>query len=373
MQKNKKYIQYLGFLVLAILLVLIQVLALPDIKIIKTAIARGFGSFMIHAIIVLGYYILLGYGGLASLGTAGFVGLGTYLTGYFLQSAGLSPLLVLLLVILAGVILGLVVGFISLRIEGMYLAIVTLGLSEMLTVLFKNATGFTGGVSGLNIFTTEVKLLGFINLNRENTYYFMAFMFVLLLILAYNLTKSPVGRAMLSMKNSESAAQSMGVGSLKYKLLSFIVATVFAMIAGYLYMLYYRYSEPTKWSLNLSLNVLASVVIGGTGTVWGIILGAYLVFSLNDTLLSNIDFFQKNPNAFIFLTGALMILVVMFYPGGISQLILTIKYKIKKLFNKNKDIGEPPKAKASKLVTSIKRFFAKFKKKESLKGESTDE
>lgn len=373
MQKKRKYPQYIGFLVLGLALVLIQILALPDLKIIKTSIARGFGSFMIHAIIVLGYYLLLGYGGLASLGTAGFVGLGTYVTGFLLQTAGLPPLLVLLLVILVGVILGLVVGFISLRIEGMYLAIVTLGLSEMLTVLFKNATGFTGGVSGLNIFTTEVKMLGFLNMSRENTYFVIVFFLVVLLMLAYNLTKSPVGRAMLSLKNSESAAQTMGVGSLKYKLLSFIVATVFAMIAGYLYMLYYRYSEPTKWNLNLSLNVLASVVIGGTGTIWGILIGAYLVFSLNDTLLSNVAFFQNNPNAFIFLTGALMILVVMFYPGGISQLILTIQYKIKKLFSKNKDIGDPPKAKPSKLVTIIKGFFAKFKKKDSLKGDNSDE
>lgn len=257
--KNKKtsLYQYLGFIALGLVFILIQVLALPGVKVIGSSVARGFGSYMIHIIIVLGYFLLLGYAGLASLGTAGFVGLGSYITGYLLATVGLPPILVLIITILVGVLLGLAVGFISLRIEGMYLAIITLGLSEILMVLFKNATGFTGGVSGLNIYSTPINLFGFINMSRETTYFFIVIVLVGLLVLTYNLTKSPVGRAMLSMKNSESAAQTMGVSSLKYRLFAFVIATVFAMIAGYLYMLYYRYSEPTKWNLNLSLNVLA--------------------------------------------------------------------------------------------------------------------
>lgn len=332
MKKTRNLYQYIGFIVFGVALILIQVLS--GARIISTSVTRGFGSYMIHVIIVLGYFLLLGYAGLASLGTAGFVGLGTYITGYLLLHTPLPPLLILLITMLVGVILGFVVGFISLRIEGMYLAIITLALSEMLSVLFKNAIGFTGGTSGLNTYGAKPKLFGLILLDRTNTFYFIAVVVVILLVLTYNLTKSPVGRAMLSMKNSESAAQTMGVSSLKYRLFAFIVSSVFAMIAGFLYMLYYRYSEPTKWTINLSLNVLASVVIGGTGSIWGILIGTYFVFSLNDTLLTNFTFFQQNPNAFIFLTGTLMILVVMFYPGGISQLIFTIKYKGKILLGK---------------------------------------
>lgn len=329
MRKPTRHLyQYLGFILLGVVLLLIQVLALPGIRLVQSSTARGFGSFMIHIIIVLGYFLLLGYAGLASLGTAGFVGLGTYLTGFLVSSWGLPPILTLFITIVVGVLLGLIVGFISLRIEGMYLAIITLGLSEMLTVLFKNATGFTGGVSGLNIYSTPINLFGIIKLNRENTYFLIVVVLVTLLVLTYNITKSPVGRAMLSMKNSESAAQTMGVSSLKYRLFAFVIATVFAMVAGYLYMLYYRYSEPTKWNLNLSLNVLAAVVIGGTGSIWGILIGSYFVFSLNDTLLTKIPFFAQNPSAFMFLTGLLMILVVMFYPGGVSQFIIMTRYKL---------------------------------------------
>ena len=325
---------YLHFMVLGLVLVLAQILALPGVGVFPTSFARGPGYFMIVAIVVLGYYILLGHAGLASLGTAGFVGLGTYMTGFFLSQTALPPFLILIICILAGIVLGVVVGFISLRIEGMYLAIITLGLSEILVVVFKNFTEFTGGISGLNTYGITPAFSGIFDLGsgtnlRTYVYFLIVVVFIVIMVLTYNLIKSPVGRAMLAMKNSESAAQAMGVSLLKYRLLAFVITTVFCMIAGFLYMYYYAYSNPVSWNLNLSLNVLAAVVIGGTSSIWGILLGTFIVFSLNDIVLSNITFFQQNPNIIIFINGLLMILVVMFYPGGISQLLLLIRLKIK--------------------------------------------
>jgi branched-chain amino acid transport system permease protein len=106
-------------------------------------------------------------------------------------------------------------------------------------------------------------------------------------------------------------------------------------------MYYYAYSNPLSWNLNLSLNILAAVVIGGTSSIWGILLGAFIVFSLNDIVLSNIVFFQQNPNTIILINGLLMILVVMFYPGGISQLIFQTKLKIKAWQLKRQQKGKP--------------------------------
>lgn len=316
------------FVLLGAILMIVQVLNIVDVATIN--FTRSVGFFMIASVMVLGFYVLLGYAGLASLGTAGFVGLGTYVTGYFLKYLHFPTLAVLAIVILIGILLGLVVGFISLRVEGMYLAIVTLGLSEILIVIFKNWMSFTEGVSGFQLYTTTPTLLfGLIRLTRENVFFLIAIIFILLLILTYNLIKSPVGRAMLAMKNSESAAQSMGVSLLKYRLLAFVIATVYAMIAGFLYMLYYKYSAPAIWNLNLSLNVLAAVVIGGTQSIWGILLGTFVILSLNDAVFSQIPFFQQNPGIIIFINGLLMILVVMYYPGGISQLMFNLKYWIR--------------------------------------------
>lgn len=332
--KQAKSKPFVHFILLGLVLALAQVFALPAVGIFPTSFARGPGYFMIVAIIVLGYYVLLGHAGLASLGTAGFVGLGTYMTGYLMANTGIPPFLILIICILLGILLGIIVGFISLRIEGMYLAIITLGLSEILVIVFKNFTEFTGGISGLNTYGITPSFSGLFNLGsglnlRPYAYFVTVIFFVAIMILTYNLIKSPVGRAMLAMKNSESAAQAMGVSLLKYRLLAFVITTVYCMIAGFLYMYYYAYSNPLSWNLNLSLNILAAVVIGGTSSIWGILLGAFIVFSLNDIVLSNITFFQQNPNTIILINGLLMILVVMFYPGGISQLIYQARIKIK--------------------------------------------
>jgi branched-chain amino acid transport system permease protein len=325
--KNLFSSQYTHFIILGIVLWFLQT---QDFEI---STIRAIGSLMIYSIIALGFYILLGFSGLASLGTAGFVGLGTYITGYLLKNTQIPFGIVLLIVISVGIILGVVVGFISLRIEGMYLAIITLGLSEILVQLFKNLDTITGGVNGFSIYSTDIFLLNWspfpFEIDRTSSYYVIVILFIGILFLSKNLTKSPTGRAMLAMKNSESAAQSFGVSILRYRLLAFVIATVFAMIAGFLYMIYFRFTLPTNWNLGLSLNILAVVVIGGTKSIWGLLMGAFLIFGLNDIMLVKIDFFAENPTIVVLINGLLMVLVVMFYPGGISQLILEITNKIK--------------------------------------------
>ena len=316
--------QYTQFILVGLFFVVLQMLGTAGF--LEVSLMRGIGGLMLNAIVALGFYLLLGFAGLASLGTAGFVGLGAYLTGYLLKNTEIPMLVILLICIVVAVVLGVIVGFISLRVEGMYLAIITLGLSEILVQLFVNLQDITGGVNGLSIL--KPYLFG-IKVEREVAFYMIAAVFVLLLIFSKNITNSPTGRAMLTMKNSESAAQSMGVSILRYRLLAFVVATVFAMIAGFLYIIYYRFTIPTSWSLAFSLNILAVVVIGGTKSIWGLLAGAFMIFGLNDIVLMNIPFFVSNPSLIVMFNGALMVVVVMFYPGGLSQLFLEIKYKIK--------------------------------------------
>jgi len=135
------------------------------------------------------------------------------------------------------------------------------------------------------------------------------------------------------MKNSDSAAQSMGISLLKYRLLAFILATIYAVIGGILYMANQKFSIPTTWSLDFSLNILAAVIVGGAQSVTGIILGTFMIFGLNLAVFQNIPFFQANPDAVWIINGMLIILVIMFYPGGLIRLIqsfrqwVTIRYK----------------------------------------------
>jgi branched-chain amino acid transport system permease protein len=314
-------------LLLSGLFFVIQLFNMLGILSLNVSFIRALGYFMIIAIVVLGFFILLGHAGLASLGTAGFIGLGTYLTGYMIQNLQMPVLLTLVLVLMVGVLLGLIVGFISLRIEGLYLAIVTLALSEALVAFFKNPIPLTNGVSGFSMLTPTM-FFGLVTLSREVVYFMIVIAFLIVLLLTLNITTSPLGRAMLAMKNSESAAQTMGISLLKYRLIAFVFTTVLSMLAGFLYMLYYRYSSPPSWSLALSLNVLAAVVIGGTKSLWGLLLGVFFIFGLNDLVLTNIRFFIDNPGVVIFVNGFLMILIVLFYPGGISQGIKQIQYRL---------------------------------------------
>ncbi len=311
---------YFGFLVFGVVLLTLRLLSLAGI--VSASMMKPLILTMIYAVVALGFSLLLGYGGLASLGTAGFVGLGTYFIGYFSGILGLPFALTLVIALGGAVVLGAIVGFISLRIEGMYLAIITLGLSEIMKEVFKSFEVFTNGVDGLDfrnfaLFGRPVSDLG-VDL-------IIIFVFILLILCTLNIIKSPTGRALLAMKNSDSAAQSMGIGLMKYRLLAFVLATIYAVIGGMLYMMDQEFSIPTTWSLDFSLNILAAVVVGGAQSITGIILGTFMIFGLNNTVLKNIAFFRTYPDATWILSGLLIILVTMFYPGGLIRLLVTIK------------------------------------------------
>lgn len=150
LKKNVKPIvkhPFFAFIVFGLVLILLQILSwtagFP-----KSSAMSGIATVLIYSIVGFGFTYLLGYAGLASLGTAGFTGLGAYIVGYFLRETGVPYIVSILVVLAVSIILGVAVGFISLRIEGIFLAIVTLGLSEILYQIFTNWIDFTGGPNG---------------------------------------------------------------------------------------------------------------------------------------------------------------------------------------------------------------------------------
>lgn len=323
---------YFGFIIVTVIMLLIQLLLILGVGF-TTAFIDGFAETMIYVIVALGFSILLGYAGLASLGTAGFVGVGTYLLGFFTKQLDVSIIWVVIISVLGAIVIGTVVGFISLRIEGMYLAIITLGLSEILVEVFKNATTITNGTNGLLI--SDLVIFGTtIEVGTNLIFISIALIMLLIMIITFNLMKSPTGRGMLAMRNSQSAAQAMGVSIFKYRLLAFIVSTVYAILGGVLYMSYKGFTIPTSWSLGFSLNVLAAVIVGGSQSIYGIILGTFLIFGLDLTVFSSIDFLTNNSYLITLFNGLLIILVIMFYPGGLIRLVNLLIYKIKQAFKK---------------------------------------
>jgi branched-chain amino acid transport system permease protein len=311
---------FFGFILFGIGMILVQLL--QKLGLVNYSFAKALGQTAIYGIAALGFSFLLGYAGLASLGTAGFAGLGSYITGILLNTYTQLPFSLVLLVVLAvSILLGASVGFISLRIEGIFLAIVTLGLAEVLGQVFLNAE-ITGGPNGMRMgYITILPNLLNLRTNISILYYIVTVILVLLMLLTSNLIASPTGRAMLAMKNSTSAAQAMGISLLKYRLLAFILATAYAGIAGALHMIYGQYTDPVQWTIMFSLNILAACLVGGAKSIWGVLIGTLIIFGLTPLFFQDIAFLRNNSWIMSVISGVLIILVVMFFKDGIIQVL----------------------------------------------------
>lgn len=319
--KDKK--PYSNYILFGIILSLLPMLV--QFKVLKYSYLTTVASILIYAIVGLGLNILLGYSGLISLGTAGFMGLGTYLAAYLTADLNLPFELALLISIVVPMLVGVLTGFVSLRIEGFYLAIATLAISEIFRKIFVELEVVTNGFSGKK--ADYPTLLGFIELGRNGSFILIVVFLVLIMIITYNLINSYTGRAFLAMRGSESAARAMGINIYKYRLLSFAITVAYAGLGGVLYMHFVKYTYPDTWTLLLSLNILAAIIIGGIRSIPGTIIGSFVVFGVPDLVLKRLPVIgQFDGLAYIF-NGILIVLVMLFYPTG----LIHIKEKLKSI------------------------------------------
>ena len=294
-------------------------------KVLPYSLQSGMAITFAYSLASVGFCLLMGYSGLASLGTGGFMGIGSYAIHFVMTEAKLPFAVALVVALAIGVVLGLIVGVVSLRIEGIYLVILTLGLSEILRNLYIAVQD--------SIYLSSFKLLG-ITIPRSASVYVVTVLLVVIMMLTHNLIGSPTGRAMLAMKNSTAAAQAMGISLMKYRLLAFVICTVYAVLSGMMLMITVRSAMATDasgfYALITSLNILAAVIIGGYRSIWGAVFGTFIMYGLQTMLLNRIPFLQENPVIITFVSGILVVLVVMFYPGGVAQLVQEVRMKLRK-------------------------------------------
>lgn len=308
-------------------LILCLVPLLQEAKMVKTSTVLLLGSVLVYAIGTIGLDILVGYSGLISLGTSGFMGLSAYVSAYATTVMGLPFEVGAIAAIAVTVLVGALVGLISLRIQGIYLAIATLCISEILLKTFKELVWFTNSYSGQKV--DYPTLLGFLELDRNATYVLVTVVLVALMIVTSNLKNSRSGRALNAIRQSEVAAQAMGVNLLKTRMIAFIYATTCAAIAGVLYGALTNFVYPSTWSLSLSLYFMASVVIGGTRSIPGNILGSFVVFGLPELVLKKIPVVGELSGFTMIVTGVLIIVIVLLYPGGLIHLPVQIWQKLR--------------------------------------------
>ena len=316
--------------------VLLVFALLPHLGLMRFSTMSIFAYTGIYTVVALGMNILLGFSGLISLGTAGFIGAGALGMGVFLQMGLPFELAAVLVLIISGS-LGALIGLFSLKVESIYLAIATLFIGEILRQIYTSVPIFGGEFIQIG----AVKLFGFIELNqilqqqRSVLYAIIVLVLVAAMVLMHNLVKSRTGRALMAMSRSEHAAQAMGVSLLKYRLTAFITATVYATSGGILYALYFQNAPTRAWTLNISLLIIAMVVVGGFKSIIGTFLGAIIIYGLPNLLLKDL----LGDISYVF-SGALIIVVILFYPRG----FVFVGQDIKRLFTsrKNKIGGEQP-------------------------------
>lgn len=310
-------------------------------KVLPYSFQSAFAVTFAYSIAAVGFCLLMGYSGLASLGTGGFIGIGTYSVYYVMNESGLDFWMAILVALLVSAVIGVIVGFISLRIEGIYLVILTLGLSEILRNLYMVVE------DRIKVGNFEI-LNGFI-IKRQHSIFIVSLALVIVMIITHNIINSPTGRAMLAMKNSTAAAQAMGISLLKYRLMAFVICTMYASLSGVMLLITVRSAMASDgtgfYALITSLNILAAVIIGGYKSIWGAVFGSFVMYGMQTVILNNIKFLAENPVIITFVSGILVILVVMFYPGGLAQLLVELKMKLKTLRTKmreakyGKDLG----------------------------------
>ena len=266
------------------------------------------------SIVAIGFNILLGYAGQISLGHAAFMGFGAYLTAFISNNYGLGFLPTLILSGLIPMAFGIILGLVALRLERLYLAIATLGIGVTIEFVFREWVWFTNGFSGARLSRPEI--FGFAFNNSRHFLLLSTVILFFVILFTYNLIKSKTGRALSAMRDSNHAAQAMGISLLKYKLIAFALSAFYVGLAGSLYAYAERYVHPSTWGAELSLDMLAMVVIGGLASIGGSITGAgFLV--LVPRFVQDLPVIGGITNINFILTGLAMILVIRFMPIGI--------------------------------------------------------
>jgi branched-chain amino acid transport system permease protein len=271
-----------GLAALAIIIALLP-LVLPNNFYYQVAILVG-----LNAIVCVGLNLLIGYAGQISLGHAGFFGLGAYASAILTARLGWPAPLALLAGALAVALLALALARPILRLKGHYLAMATLGMGIIISIVINQEIAWTGGPDGMPV--PGFAVFAF-NVHGERVWYWVIGAVLLLAVwLALNLIDSPVGRALRALHGSEVAAETLGVDTTRFKVMIFVVSAVFAAVAGSLFAHFAGFVTPVEAQFLRSIEFVTMVVFGGMASVFGAVLGAAILTALPQLLTAFHDY-----------------------------------------------------------------------------------
>lgn len=262
-----------------------------------------------YAVLALGLNLVVGQAGLLNLGYVAFYAIGAYTYAILSTRFGLPFWPGLVVGAAASAIISVVIGAITLRLRGDYFAIVTLGLGEITRIVLNNSDSLTGGPNGIARIGRPV-LFGYTFSNPLDYYYLILVIAALTVLAMRRLISSRIGRAWVAIKEDEIAAEAMGINTFKLKLLAFVLASAWAGLVGVFFAGKMAFVSPESFTFFESVLVLCMVVLGGMGSIPGIILGAFLLITLPEVFR---DFQDYRMLGF----GVALVLLMVFRPQGL--------------------------------------------------------
>lgn len=282
----------------------------------------------VYVLLATGLNVVVGFAGLLDLGYVAFYAIGAYTTAWMTGSlptpapfhGHFDPFVAIPVAIVIVMIAGILLGGPTLRLRGDYLAIVTLGFGEIITIFANNLYGITGGSQGTGTIPHPVLHVGpvhFVWGLKPIPYYYLLLVFLVIFLVAFSLLEhSRIGRAWTAIREDEVAAESVGINPLKYKVMAFAIGASTAGFAGVVTASQSNNIFPSSFTLQFSINILVLVIFGGMGSILGVVVGSILIQVAYAYLLHTPPQGYQSADLYMYL-GALLVVMMIFRPAGL--------------------------------------------------------
>lgn len=313
-------------------MLLLAVLIAVTPLLIKTGYVLSIMVFVgINAIVVLGMVVLMGYTGQVSLGHSAFMAIGAYTSAILTTSLGISPWLSMVAAVIMTMAISLLIGFATLRVKGYYLALATMAFGLLVYRVLLELNNLTGGTSGIR--DIPGLTLGSMAVNTDLEYYFLVWTAVLIVFFfTVNITKSPYGLFMIGVELDEVAVSVLGINVFGVKMKALLFSAGTAGFGGALYSHYVKFISPEVFVMDRAILFLMMIIVGGSRYPWGGIIGALLLTFIPEYLRAYRDIS-------IGIYGLIMILIILYLPGGIASISKVVPNLLNELKAKRKMVN----------------------------------
>ncbi|MCX7308807.1 MAG: branched-chain amino acid ABC transporter permease [Afipia sp.] len=307
---------------IAVVALVAVLVALPSVITVKYYM-QLFILALIWVIVAHGQNIIQGFTGYVSITQAGLMGIGAYCSTLFSVDLGCPVWISLICAPFITSFFSLLVGYPSLRVKGHYFAIITLAYNMVIFIVLTNFSALTKGEAGISNIPRPERLLGTsINFDDRTAYYYLVLACaVVMTALTALILNSRVGRILLAIRENETLTAAIGIAAWKFKLFAFVMSGFYAGIAGALFAHYQGFINPESFGVAQSLDAILAVILGGSGTIFGPVIGAFAVIFLPE-YLRFADSFR------LIVYGFLLVIATIFMPRGIVYVVARVWQKI---------------------------------------------